>query len=82
MSHHSLCILLRPTKILISFFGSRAFSTSDLRRLRRKGLSTLIQENKFAYKNQHTANTPYIFLSDMLIISHKCNKKHQLMLMH
>lgn len=40
LSHHSLCILLRPTYILISFLGGSFFSTSDLRRRSKKGLNT------------------------------------------
>ena len=40
VTHSSLCILLRPTKILVSFLGSSFFSTSALIRRRRKGRST------------------------------------------
>lgn len=39
-AYHSRCILLRPTYILISFFGSSVFSTSAFIRRSRKGRRT------------------------------------------
>lgn len=39
-AYHSRCILLRPTYILISFFGRRVFSTSAFIRRSKKGRRT------------------------------------------
>lgn len=45
-AYHSLCILLRPTYILISFFGRRVFSTSAFIRRSKNGRSTYAKSGK------------------------------------